>query len=126
MEKAFWVERWTTGQTGFHQGAPNALLVAHHAHIAGARRVYVPLCGKAVDLVWLRQHGHDVTGSEIVPEAITQLFAEHHLAATTTAATAASGASFRDHAAAATADAGTLHILEGDALAVDEAVFAAV
>jgi thiopurine S-methyltransferase len=42
------------------------------------------------------------------------------------ASSAASGASFRDHAAAATADAGTLHILEGDALAVDEAVFAAV
>ena len=112
---AFWAERWQAGQTAFHQGKPNPLLVEHHHHLAGHRRVYVPLCGKAVDLVWLRDHGHDVTGSELVPLAVRQLFEEQRLVPTTTTRGA-----FRLHITP------RLAVLEGDALQVDVDVVGAV
>jgi thiopurine S-methyltransferase len=121
METAFWVDRWKTGQIGFHEGAPNDLLVAHHDRIANARRVYVPLCGKAVDLLWLRAHGHDVVGVELVTDAVAQLLADNHLSATTTTA-----GPFVHHHVAAAEGQGRLDVLQGDALAVDADVFAAV
>jgi thiopurine S-methyltransferase len=110
-----WAERWQSGQIAFHQGVPNTLLVEHHARIAGDRRVYVPLCGKAVDLVWLRDQGHDVSGAELVPLAIQQLFEEQKLLPTTT-----TRGSFRVHITP------RLAILEGDALQVDVDVLGAV
>jgi thiopurine S-methyltransferase len=121
METSFWVDRWRTGQTGFHQGAPNDLLVAHHDRIASARRVYVPLCGKAVDLVWLRRRGHDVVGTELVQEAVAQFFADNALVPVTTPR----GAFIHHHVAAATGQ-GRLDLLQGDALAIDDDVLSAV
>ena len=78
MERDFWSERWTTGQIGFHQPRAHDMLVAHHeAGLRGRQRVYVPLCGKSVDLLWLRDHGHDVVGSEFVGHAVDAFFTEH-------------------------------------------------
>jgi len=75
VDRTFWEERWNLGQTGFHEGAPNELL-RRHVGALGAGHVYVPLCGKSNDLKYLRDQGFDVTGVEIVPSAIAQLFAE--------------------------------------------------
>jgi len=83
VEKAFWQERWRTGQIGFHRDVPHPDLVRWEREFLGdgPKRVLVPLCGKSVDLAWLRDRGHDVTGVEIVPEAIDQFCAEHRLSA---------------------------------------------
>ncbi len=35
------------------------------------KRVYVPLCGKSLDLHWLYQQGLEVVGGDISPEAGT-------------------------------------------------------
>jgi thiopurine S-methyltransferase len=74
-----WLARWREGRTGFHEGHPNAMLERHHARIAGARRVLVPLCGKSEDLAYLAAHGHDVIGVELAESAIQAFFAEHAL-----------------------------------------------
>ncbi len=71
-----WRERWEAGQTGFHEAAPNALLVAHADALAGQRRVLVPLCGKSNDLTYLRSRGHEVVGVEGVEMAALAYFAE--------------------------------------------------
>lgn len=76
MEQAFWQERWTTRQIGFHQPHPNELLVAHASFLDGLRRIYVPLCGKSTDLAFLRARGHEVIGTEFVAQAIREFFAE--------------------------------------------------
>lgn len=75
-----WLERWRDGRTGFHEGRPNDLLVHHAARLAGARRVLVPLCGKAEDLAFLAARGHDVIGIELAEQAVHAFFAEHHVA----------------------------------------------
>jgi thiopurine S-methyltransferase len=108
MEQAFWQERWTTRQIGFHQPHPNELLVAHAPLLDGLRRIYVPLCGKSTDLAFLRRRGHVVVGSEFVGQAIAELFGELG----ETPVTARAGP-FRTHTVP------QLTILEGDALLVE-------
>ena len=60
MHHDFWHERWLTGQTGFHQSTVHPLLERWWPSLdvpAGAR-VYVPLCGKSLDMAWLAGRGH--------------------------------------------------------------------
>lgn len=77
-----WAARWREGRTGFHEGRPNELLQRHVGALRGARRVLVPLCGKAVDLRFLADQGHEVVGVELVEDAVVAFFAEHGLAPT--------------------------------------------
>jgi len=79
MEKSFWQTRWPARQLGFHEGEPNDLLMSQDARIADRKRVLVPLAGKAVDLWWLADRGHDVIGVEFVREAIEQFFEGHEV-----------------------------------------------
>ena len=78
-DQSFWSGRWAQNQIGFHEGKPNALLVAHVARIESAGkklRILVPLAGKAADLAWLAARGHEVVGVEFVRKAVEELFAE--------------------------------------------------
>jgi len=105
----FWHERWQTGQIGFHQSAVHPFLERWWPRLGVApdARVYVPLCGKSLDMVWLSERAHTVVGSELSAIAIRDFFAERGRAV------ASSGAgAFRRHTA------GRFEILEGDALAV--------
>jgi thiopurine S-methyltransferase len=77
MQQEKWADRWRSGQIGFHQPAPNEHLVRHADAFAGRPRVYVPLCGKSLDLLWFFERGHDVVGSEFVGDAVAAFFAEH-------------------------------------------------
>jgi len=77
MEQGFWQERWGAGAIGFHKEAVHDLLAAHHDAVLGDKsRIYVPLCGKSVDLTYLRDRRHDVVGSEFVGAAIDAFFRE--------------------------------------------------
>ncbi|WP_299482549.1 thiopurine S-methyltransferase [uncultured Roseibium sp.] len=76
MEKAFWQQRWQEGKIGFHEGAPNRHLSEHFdalGQMPGAH-VFVPLCGKAVDLDWLLARGLRVSGAEINVDAVEAVF----------------------------------------------------
>jgi thiopurine S-methyltransferase len=74
----FWAARWSEGQIGFHESAPNGLLTAHVARLETKprARILVPLAGKAVDLRWLAERGHEVVGVEFVADAVTAFFDE--------------------------------------------------
>ncbi len=78
MEASFWHNRWQTNQTGWHERAVNPLLVEHFPslHVPPGGRVFVPLCGKSLDLGWLLSRGYAVAGAELSELAVTQLFAE--------------------------------------------------
>ena len=83
MEHEFWQERWRTRQIGFHQSGPHPFLERWWPTLevpAGAR-VYVPLCGKSLDMVWLAVRGHAVVGSELSAIAIEEFFGEQQRAA---------------------------------------------
>ncbi|MDO6563650.1 thiopurine S-methyltransferase [Amphritea sp. 1_MG-2023] len=71
MHSEFWHKRWETGRIGFHQSQVNALLKRYWVALqsAGEGRVLVPLCGKSLDMIWLREQGHEVTGVELNAQA---------------------------------------------------------
>lgn len=79
MDPDFWRARWGERRIGFHEGQPNMLLQRHVGRLGQARRVLVPLCGKAVDLAWLAAQGHQVVGVELVEDAVRAFFAEQAL-----------------------------------------------
>jgi thiopurine S-methyltransferase len=74
----FWHERWRERRIGFHQMAPHPFLERWWPTVCRATngRVYVPLCGKSLDMVWLAVRGHRVVGSELSPIAVQEFFGE--------------------------------------------------
>lgn len=85
MTPDFWIERWQKGEIGFHQSAGNDLLAMHWPSLglAPGSTVFVPLCGKSLDMAWLAGQGHRVIGVELSPLAVDDFFREHGLEAET-------------------------------------------
>jgi thiopurine S-methyltransferase len=78
MEAKFWIQRWEENNIGFHKSEANPHLVKFLSQLGLApnSRVFLPLCGKTLDISWLLAQGHRVVGAELSEIAITQLF-EH-------------------------------------------------
>jgi thiopurine S-methyltransferase len=83
VQPDFWLDRWRTAQIGFHQAAADRHLKAYWPLLGLPEnsRVFVPLCGKSLDLMWLRALGHSVIGVELSPIALEAFFMEHGIAA---------------------------------------------
>jgi thiopurine S-methyltransferase len=81
MEIPFWHERWKQNEIGFHQTEFNSHLQDFWPTLGvrAGSRVFVPLCGKSRDLLWLRAQGHTVLGVEISPLAVRDFFRENNL-----------------------------------------------
>lgn len=86
MDIAFWHERWKQNEIGFHQETFNSHLQEFWPSLGlpAAGRVFVPLCGKSRDLLWLRAQGHSVVGVEVSPIAVSDFFQENRLTTTVT------------------------------------------
>lgn len=78
MDANFWHQRWGKVQIGFHKKEANLLLVKYfkELHLAKGSRVFVPLCGKTLDIAWLLSNNYRVAGAELSQLAIDQLFLE--------------------------------------------------
>jgi thiopurine S-methyltransferase len=78
MDASFWYQKWETNSIAFHGSEANPLLVRYFKALALAEgsRVFLPLCGKTLDIAWLLSHGYRVAGAELSKIAIEQLFAE--------------------------------------------------
>ena len=83
MESEFWHQRWQSNEIGFHKATVNPYLSTHWQRLAleQGSRVFVPCCGKSLDLLWLAQQGHAVVGSEISPLAVEAFLSENGLTA---------------------------------------------
>jgi thiopurine S-methyltransferase len=83
VQPDFWLNRWATAQIGFHQAAVDRHLKAYWPRLMAPARskVFVPLCGKSLDLMWLRTSGHAVTGVELSPVALESFVMEQGIPA---------------------------------------------
>lgn len=79
MKKDFWLERWEREEIGFHQNEINPYLRQYwqKLHPARSSKVFVPLCGKSRDMLWLRQQGHSLLGVELSAIAVQAFFKEN-------------------------------------------------
>lgn len=76
MKPKFWLERWQSNQIGFHQAEHNKLLLEFWPALGvpDGARVFVPLCGKSLDMRWLAERGHSVLGVELAEMAVNAFF----------------------------------------------------
>ena len=81
MEPGFWHERWERAEIGFHKQEINVHLQQfwNCLELPAGERVFVPLCGKSLDLLWLAGEDHPVTGVELSPIAVDAFFQENEL-----------------------------------------------
>lgn len=81
MDPGFWRQRWQDNEIGFHQAEPTPLLQKHWPAVGAPAggKVFVPLAGKSLDMLWFAAQGHRVLGVELSPLAVTQFFDEHAL-----------------------------------------------
>ena len=86
MNADFWHTRWESGRVGFHQDEVNRYLTQYwdSLDVGEDATVFVPLCGKSLDMMWLRERGHKVVGVEFSPVAVRDFFVAHGIEATQT------------------------------------------
>ena len=80
-DNELWQLSWRDHDIAFHQHAVNPLLVKFwpNFRLTAEDRVFVPLCGKSLDLLWLAGQGHAVIGVELSPLAVRAFFRENRL-----------------------------------------------
>ncbi len=76
MDERFWHQKWEANDIAFHKSEANPLLVKHFEQLflAKGSRIFLPLCGKTLDIAWLLSEGYRVAGAELSKLAIDQLF----------------------------------------------------
>ncbi len=78
MEADFWHQKWKDNEIGFHLSEANPLLVKHFKELKLVKDscVFLPLCGKTLDIAWLLSEGYRIVGVELSEAAIKQLFVD--------------------------------------------------
>ena len=111
MEHEFWHDKWAKNEIAFHQEKPHPWLERYlgKLDLRPGHRVFVPLCGKTLDIHWLLDQGFRVVGAELNESAIEQLFADLKLEPVITEADG-----FRHYAAT------NIDILVGDIFALTQ------
>jgi thiopurine S-methyltransferase len=85
MDINFWLERWKNNEIGFHQTTINPYLSYFYGEkgappeLRENLNVFVPLCGKTKDMLWLSQAGYKVFGVECSDDAVKAFFEENAL-----------------------------------------------
>lgn len=81
MQAEFWHDMWASGVVGFHQQEINRFLRDFwpQLNVNPKGQVLVPLCGKSLDMLWLRKLGHEVLGVELSQKALDEFLAENAL-----------------------------------------------
>ena len=76
-----WESRWQEGRIGFHLPEVNSYLLRYSDKLLtqNPESVFVPLCGKTLDLPWLAGRTKKVVGIELVQKAVQDFFKENKL-----------------------------------------------
>lgn len=55
MKHEFWHDKWQKNEIGFHLNQPHSLLVKYidSLNLEKNNRIFLPLCGKSLDIHWL-------------------------------------------------------------------------
>mgnify|MGYP001445321288 CR=1 FL=1 len=76
-----WESRWQEDRIGFHLKKVNPYLIRFSNQLLHQNpdRVFVPLCGKSLDLCWLTKKTKKVVGIELVKKAVQDFFSENNI-----------------------------------------------
>lgn len=78
MNICFWNERWEKNEIAFHMKEVHPMMIKYFdkLHLSKGNRIFIPLCGKTLDISWLLSKGFYIVGIEINQEAVNMLFDE--------------------------------------------------
>ncbi|XP_031569587.1 uncharacterized protein LOC116304075 [Actinia tenebrosa] len=83
----YWSKRWASNDASWHKSFIQPCLEQHYQKLLPKNdgeqtkaRIFVPLCGKSLDMLWLAEKGCQVVGLEGVEEAILEFFKENNVA----------------------------------------------
>jgi len=81
MKDAYWQSKWESDEIGFNQLQPNQLLQRYFniVNLKTGDRIFVPLCGKSIDMIWLANQGYHVVGVELSTIACDAFYQEHNI-----------------------------------------------
>jgi thiopurine S-methyltransferase len=82
MDKEYWFDRWQNNEIAFNQQKPNPFLLQYlkALNLKPGSNIFVPLCGKSIDMLWLREQGYKVIGVELSVQACIEFYEENNLA----------------------------------------------
>lgn len=80
----YWHQKWEFNDIGFNQSKPNPLMTKYFEvlDLKQDSRIFVPLCGKSIDMLWLVEQGYYVIGVELSAIACAAFFEEHQIPVT--------------------------------------------
>lgn len=81
MDKDYWFQKWESQDIGFNQAQPNKLMQTYFSrlNLPPGSRVFVPLCGQSIDMLWLIAAGYEVIGVELSQIACRRFFEAHKI-----------------------------------------------
>ena len=76
-----WISRWESNRIGWHAEQVNRHLIQYldRFDLSTGESIFVPLCGKTNDMLYLLESNLKVIGVEMSSIAIEQFFSENHL-----------------------------------------------
>jgi thiopurine S-methyltransferase len=76
-----WINRWENNQIGWHKSDFNSRMIEFlpNLNLQKGSEIFVPLCGKSLDMIYLLNQGFKVIGVELSKIAITDFFAENNI-----------------------------------------------
>ena len=77
----FWLNRWQENKIGFHLNTYNRHLTDYIENnpLPAGSTIFVPLCGKSIDMIYLLDKDYKVIGVEISSIAVKSFFAENNI-----------------------------------------------
>lgn len=74
--KEYWKNKWENKEIAFHDDFANPLLMKYFSQLKlkAGDTVFVPLCGKTIDMTWFASQGLNVVGVELSPIACVEFF----------------------------------------------------
>lgn len=81
MHHTYWHEKWINNDIAFHTEAVDTSLMKYfnHLQLQKGDTIFVPLCGKSQDLIWLTTQHVKVIGVELSDIACPDFFEENKL-----------------------------------------------
>lgn len=77
MDNNFWLKKWDSKEIGFHLPEYHPLLLKYYTQIFSEQSaIFVPLCGKSKDMIFLESQGLNVLGCELSQIAAEEFFSE--------------------------------------------------
>jgi thiopurine S-methyltransferase len=82
VEHEFWHNAWEKEKQGWQQSTANTHLQSFWKEFDQGEqnsKVFVPLCGQSLDMLWLLEQGHSVIGVELNRGSIERFYHQHQI-----------------------------------------------